>query len=233
MIRLVRNNAVASLVCGALAAIVLGVLYRQIATSHLSELGESNNVALAQIFSNAIWPPYRAFAESAKPLGTEALRQHPEIARLHQTVREVMRNTPVVKVKLYQRNGRTLFSTDPAQIGKDYSTNPGFISAIQGKPVSEVTHRDKFSAFDEERENRDVLSSYIPLRSAPDAPIEGVLEIYSDVTDLLRNIDKDERMVVLAALTVLGVLYIVLFLLARRSYRAIRATQGEASSPRS
>jgi hypothetical protein len=54
----------------------------------------------------------------------------------------------VVKVKLYPRNGRTFFSTDPAQIGKDYGTNPGFISAIQGKPVSEITHREKFSTFD-------------------------------------------------------------------------------------
>jgi hypothetical protein len=223
MFRPLRYLSVASLIAVALAAVILGALYRQIATSHLSDLGESNNVALAQIFANSIWPPYRAFAEKAKTLNTEALRGHPDIGKLHQSVLGVMGNTPVVKVKLYQRNGRTLFSTDAAQIGKDYSTNPGFISAIQGKPVSEITHRDKFSAFDEERENRDVLSSYIPLRRSSDAPIEGVLEIYSDVTELLRNIDRQERLVILAVIAVLGVLYGVLFLIARRADRLIKS----------
>jgi len=228
-----RNFFVASLVSVVAATVVLAAVYRHIATSQLLELGESNNVALAQIFSNSIWPQYRSFQEAAGRVDADTLRAHPDIAKLRTTVLDVMRNTHVVKVKLYETDGYTLFSTDPAQIGKDYKDNPGFISAMKGEPVSELTHRDKFSAFDKELENRDVLSSYVPLRPSAEAPVGGVLEIYTDVTDLLKRIDKEERRVILSAIAVLAILFIALFFIARhidaivrRKYAVILATAG-------
>lgn len=216
MVRPMRNFFLASLVSVVVATVVLAGVYRHIATSQLLELGEHNNVALAQIFANSIWPQYRSFQEAAGRVDADALRAHPEIAKLRQSVVDVMRDTQVVKVKLYEVDGFTLFSTDPAQIGKDYKANPGFISANKGRPLSELTHRDKFSAFDREIVDRDVLSSYVPLRRKADAPIEGVLEIYTDVTELLARIDREERLVILSAAAVLGVLFIALFLTARR-----------------
>lgn len=215
MVRPMRKFFIASLVSVVLATGVLATVYRHIATSQLRELGESNNVALAQIFSNSIWPQFRAFQDAAGRIDADRLRAHPDIVKLRQSVLDVMRNTQVVKVKLYEVDGRTLFSTDPAQIGKDYSANPGFLSAAKGQPLSELTHRDKFSAFDREIENRDVLSSYVPLRRGADTPVEGVLEIYTDVTDLLGRIDEEERLVILSAVAVLAVLFIALFFTAR------------------
>jgi hypothetical protein len=220
-----RNFFLASLVAVVAATVVLAAVYRHIATNQLLELGETNNVALAQIFSNSIWPHYRSFQDAAGRVDADTLRSHPDIAKLRQSVLDVMRDTKVVKVKLYEVDGRTLFSTDPAQIGKDYSANPGFISANKGRPLSELTHRDKFSAFDREIENRDVLSSYVPLRSSANAPIGGVLEIYSDVTDLLVRIDKEERLVILSAVAVLGVLFIALFFIARHIDGIVRRRQ--------
>jgi hypothetical protein len=223
MTRLLRYFSIASLITVVLATVILSALYRHIATSQLLELGENNNVALAQIFANSIWPQYRSFVDAAGRVDADRLRAHPSTAELHKSVLGMMRNTHVVKVKLYENEGRTMFSTDPKQIGKDYSANPGFISARKGQPASELTHRDKFSAFDREIENRDVISSYVPLRAGSEAPIEGVLEIYTDVTDLLASVDRQERLVILSVVAVLTVLYSALFFIARHADVIFRA----------
>lgn len=55
--------------------------------------------------------------------------------------------------------------------------------------ATELTHRDSFSAFEETIEDRDVLSSYIPIRRGDaTAQVEGVFEVYSDVTFLLAEV---------------------------------------------
>ncbi|MEO8170955.1 MAG: hypothetical protein ABI575_08855, partial [Oxalobacteraceae bacterium] len=219
MFRLLRYFSIASLVSLVLAAVVLGAVYRQIATRHLLELGESNNVALTQTLANSFWPQLHSFADSAGPLDVEALRRHLDIAGLRQGVVNQMRDTNMVKVKLYNLDGRTLFSTEAKQIGEYESRNAGFLSALQGYPTSELTHRNQFSAFDQVLENLDVLSSYVALRHDPDAPIEGVVEVYTDVTDLLGGIEKGQRLVTVSVAAVLTLLYAILFFIVRHADR--------------
>lgn len=205
-----------------LATIILGALYRQAATKKLIELGENNNVALTQTFANFIWPQFRSFAASSAQFNDDALRSHPEIARLHQNILYAMHSTNTVKVKLYQLDGRTLFSTEVAQIGKDYRDKPGFIAASKGLAVSELSRRDKFSAFSGEIVNSDLLSSYVAIRRSETAPIEGVLEVYTDVTDLLAGIRKQELLVTATVIGVLSTLYIILFFIVRHADRVIK-----------
>ena len=222
MFRLLRYFSIASLISMVLAAAVLGAIYRQIATRHLLELGESNNVALTQTLANSLWPQLRGFTDAARQLEVEALRRHPAIVELRDVVVEQMRDTKMVKVKFYNLDGRTLFSTEAKQIGEDKSGNPGFLSARQGRPISELTHRDQFSAFDLVIENRDLLSSYIALRRTADTPIEGVLEVYTDVTGLLGNIEREQRLVTLIVAAVLSLLYGILFFIVRHADSVIK-----------
>jgi diguanylate cyclase (GGDEF)-like protein/PAS domain S-box-containing protein len=133
----------------------------------------------------------------------------------------------VVKVKIYDLRGRTVFSTDTSQIGKDYSRNPGFLSAKQGRVLSELSHREKFSAFHAEIQNRDLLSSYVPVRRGKDAPVEGVMEVYTDVTDLLAAIEQQQRLVTLSVIVVLSALYGILFLIVRRADGIIKRSAEE------
>lgn len=205
-----------------LATIILGALYRQAATKKLIELGENNNVALTQTFANFIWPQFRSFAASSAQFDDDALRSRPEIARLHQKILDAMHSTNTVKVKLYQLDGRTLFSTEVAQIGKDYRDKPGFIAASKGLAVSELSRRDKFSAFHGEIVNRDLLASYVAIRRSETAPIEGVLEVYTDVTDSLAGSRKQELLVTATVIGVLATLYIILFFIVRHADRVIK-----------
>ncbi len=222
MFRLLRYFSIASLISMVLVAIALGTLHQLFEKSRLLRFGESQNITLMQAFSSSIWPQFRSFAETAKSLDADSLRRHPDIAELGHTLHDAVRNTPTVRVQIYQLDGRTLFSTDTTQIGTSDSSDAGFLSASQGIVLSEITHHDNFSAFDGELVNRDVLSSSIPLRSGADAPIEGVMTVYTDITDLLASDERQQHLVTLSVVAVLTALYGILFLIARHADSVIR-----------
>ena len=135
---------------------------------------------------------------------------------------EAVRGTPVVALRIYLPDGRTLFSTDAAQIGTGNGGDAGFLSASKGMPLSRITLHDKSGAFGGKLAGRDVLSSFIPLRSSAAAPVEGVMEIYTDVTDLQASDEREEHLVTLSVVAVLAGLYIILYFIARHADRIIR-----------
>ncbi len=87
--------------------------------------------------------------------------------------------------------------------------------------ASELTHRDSFNSFDGVIENRDVFSSYIPVRRGQDQAIVGVFELYTDVTPFLQQIASTQLRVIGGVMALLAVLYIVLFAIVRRADRII------------
>lgn len=218
MFKLLRYFTITSLISIIVVAAFLGLFYRRSAVNDLITVGESRNVSLAQAFSNGFWPQYADFL-SAIPadFDPQLLSSDPTIQSLREEILLVMENTSVVKVKIYNLDGLTLFSTEAAQIGEDGSANLGYINAREGVVASELTHRDTFSAFEREIEDRDVLSSYIPIRSGLDGPIEGVFELYTDVTPLLAQINNTQRNVIVGVALMMSVLFLTLFFIIRRA----------------
>ena len=222
MFRLLRYFSFASLGFILVATLGLSWLYRNTAVADLVKMGEANNVALTRVFANTLWPRFASFLESAAASGTAELRTHPETARLDAAVREMMRGTTVLKVKIYDLAGRTLYSSEPRQIGEDKSGNAGFIAARNGTASTEITRRDHFSAFEHELMDRGVLSTYIPVRRAGSEHIEGVLELYADVTPFLHELNRTQTEVTVSVVAILLVLYGLLFLVVKRADTLIR-----------
>ncbi|MFQ5597121.1 MAG: response regulator [Nitrospiria bacterium] len=170
---------------------------------------------MTRAFANSLWPQFAPFVASASRLNRNQLRNHPKIAEFRQAVLAQTEGLSVIKVKVYNLDGLTVFSTEREQIGEDKSNNTGFISARAGKVANELTHRDTFSAFDGIIEDRNVISSYIPIESGN--VIVGVFEVYDDVTPLLQALDETQTVMIGGTTLSLSVLFIILFFLVRHA----------------
>lgn len=226
MFKLRHYFSVTSLVGIVIVVAILLSFYRFLAFDTLLDHEARNNEALTQVFANTLWPKYSAFVQTAHNFPPPALRERPEIARLRTDVLQQMRGLSVIKVKIYDLNGLTVFSTDALQIGADKSSNAGFLTARAGKTASEVALRERFDSFEQVIGDRDLVSSYVPIRRDETAAVEGVLEVYSDVSDLVAQLHRTLWQIAAVVLGSLGLLYFFLFLIVQRADRIIQ-TQSE------
>jgi len=221
MFNLTRYYSIASLVCIIIAAAVLGMVYRKLSVQSLMRMAEDRNAALTHMFSNAL-------GHRLMPLltmgigGTAPDPAGAEVAGLRREVVALMGGTGAVKVKIYTLQGLTIFSTEEKQIGEDKRTNPGIHAAARGELASELTHRNQFSAFDGVIESRDVISSYVPFIPPGGTRIEGVVEVYSDITSFLAQVKQTQWRIIAVVTGVLSLLYGLLFGIVRRADRIIR-----------
>jgi diguanylate cyclase (GGDEF)-like protein len=215
---------------GVLAVAALLLLYRSVTHRVFVEHEERSNVALTQVFANSVWPRYARFTAGAAVLlaasDAASLRARPELARLREDVVRLMRGSSVVKVKLLDLGGLTVFSTDPAQIGEDQSANAGFAAALAGGQASKVAFRDSFDAFDGVLADRSLVSSYVPIRDPVSGQVKAVFEVYSDVTALVSSLERTQARIAVGVAASLSALYLIVLLTARRADRVVaRAEQ--------
>lgn len=218
MFKLQRHFVLTSLLAFVVVLFFLGRLYNQRANEDLVYLEEGKNVALTRAIATALREDLQALVALSAGKSAEELRQHPDTLRLRDGILDHMAGQSIVKVKVYAMDGTVAFSSEPAQIGDDQSGNAGFQAALDGRVVSQQIHRDQFNAFDSVIEDRDLVSSYVPVfKEGTRQEVEGVFEIYSDVTPLLQRIERTQRAIVFGVTLILGALYLFLTLVVRRA----------------
>jgi diguanylate cyclase (GGDEF)-like protein/PAS domain S-box-containing protein len=215
-----RYHSLISLGFIAIIAIALGGVSRHYATAELLSLSEQKNVALATTFKNSLWPKFEHFVGESYSTSRAALQSAAAVAPLRQHAVALMSDTDVVKIKIYNLEGVTAFSTDSKQIGELKLNNRGFALAAGGSVVSELVHRDTFDAFEQTIEDRDLISSYLPIRNEKD-DVVAVFELYSDVTPFVQQMRHSQAAVVLTVIGLLSLLYLVLHFFVTRAHRII------------
>jgi signal transduction histidine kinase len=220
MFRLTRFFAVAALVVIVAATAIIATFNRHVATESLARLGESRNEALSQAMANAMWPRFNAYVADTLEMDPATFAKRAETRVIDARVRALIANLPILKIKVYNLAGMTVYSSQAKQIGEDKSENLGFLTARHGKVISELTHRNEFDAFEGERYDLDVLSSYVPVIDG-NGKVGAVIEVYSDVTSLVAQMEQDGNTLIIVVIATFAVLYVALFLIVRRADRLV------------
>ncbi len=190
---------------------LLALQHEEAARNSLLAVHEASHVNLTRVVANLLWSSdFAPFVAQAQRLSIEPCRAMPAaaasasdpqrtcVAKLGRDIRALpgfkamdikayaaMRGSTVFKIKVFDLRGITVYSSEHGQIGEDAASNLGWEAAVSGRPASEFTHRDRFSAFERVVENRDLISTYVPVRAVGRDQVEGVFELYSDVTPFL------------------------------------------------
>ncbi len=163
-------------------------LFERMLLDEVQAVTEEANVAFIRVFVNESWSELRPVLDleaKAHP------RENPNLREIDQRVRQFAKGTDLVKVKIYNPKGLTVYSSDAAQLGEDKAANVGFQAAIRGRVASETTYRGKFGAFDGELYQRNLVSSYVPVRGVQG--VEAVAEIYTDRTGSIEGVTAKLR----------------------------------------
>lgn len=231
MFKLLRYYSITSLIAFVAAILVLNQYTRDRAIQNLVKISENKNIALAQSFANTLWKTYGPFLNTTQSLSAKELKSHPQTLKLTQEVETWAQGLPVLKVKVFDPKGRTVFSTSAKQIGQDKRQSKGFQIAIKGQARSLLNHRDTFAGMQGQMSDRNLLSSYLPLRpDGPKGPIVGVFELYTDVTPLMARVETTQRNILWSTGSILGSLYGVLFAIVYRGDRIIQEKHAAAAA---
>ncbi|MEY4728962.1 MAG: hypothetical protein RL020_120 [Pseudomonadota bacterium] len=227
--KLLRYFSIASLISIVLAAAALVTFYRYTAMNSLVLEKQDQNQAMVRLFADTLWPKYAPFFNAYSAKNPEAVRSDARTAELIESSYKNLKSLGAVKVKVYDKTGVAIFSTESKQIGESGADNAGVKKALAGEIFSELNHKDSFNSFDrpEPLLQRHLITSYLPYRNPQTQTIEGATEIYSDVTDLQARIATTQRSLMYGVIGVLGALYGALFLIVKRGNDVIRKNEIE------
>jgi signal transduction histidine kinase len=197
----------------------------------MEKMAEQNNVNAARVLANLLWSRDAQLLEDLSAADPKTLQGRPEVKALREEVTRAIANAPVYRLKIYDRHGDTIFSTDPAQIGENESDDEGFEQASHGAVLSELARANTFSLTESMIVDRDLLSSYVPIyRGGTGTEIVGVFEVYDDVTIFLRDINRGIASQVALVLLTTGAVYLVLIWYVRRGDHLLRAEHARSLS---
>lgn len=215
MYQLVRKFSIASAVAIVIVTAILGFVQHKSMMENLVVTTERSNASLARSFANSLGPRLLRFIDQAEGIDTPTLMASQAFRDLNAFFRRALAGGDVLKVKVYRLDGRTVYASDPTQVGLDKSTNTGFISARQENVASDLVFRETFNAFEGTVEGRDLVASYVPVFQ--DDKVVGVLELYADVTETLVQINVLTIELVVVLVVLFAALFVTLLLIVRRA----------------
>jgi diguanylate cyclase (GGDEF)-like protein len=230
MLNLLRYSQLLALAVLTAVVVALSLLYRGLLVDSMVESETHANVALTKTFANAIWPSHAPFVARAASLPRATLASREEIAAIDRDLRRLSDGLSVVKVKIYDLNGLTVYSTDPRQIGEDGSAKAGFRRARDGYPSSKVNYRDRLDSWEGSLADRHIVETYVPVHVYDAAPVEAVLEVYNDVTELVQANQRSQWKILAAVLGAMALVYVVVQVILGRYQRLLHEQERERAA---
>jgi len=217
MFRLLQFYGVASAAAFIVISVLLVVVDRLHEFDKLIDAVERQNVGVAHSFANIVWPKFSVYAMTVGDFRGDVLRARRETKDLQDAVLQLTGGLPVLRIKVYDPNGRTIYSSEKEQIGTVYANHLSFVTAAAaGATRSEYFHSNVFKSLAGPLQHRDIVESYLPIWGY-NGIIEGVLEIYTDITQDLLLLDRRTVEMAVATAAIFTILYVILFLIVMRA----------------
>lgn len=217
-----RYFGVTSLVAIVIAAIIFVYFFRYASNQYLVEAGERENLALSRVLVEKIWPNFEPYMDSVSQMVSREIENHQTYRETYIKTLEAIEGLNVIKVKIFNLDGRTVFSTDPAQLGEQKAADyGGSMVASTGDVITEINYRDKFKGLYGELNNVWVISSYLPIYDSTDGSIKAVFEVYYDATDSYNILKKNQILAFSGVVATFALLYVILFFVSRKADKLI------------
>lgn len=215
---LLRRFSISSLVVMLITASILIFLYRQDQISEHTEVAEriSENTAihLIQLLDGQIY----TILTASNGVDTQDLRTSQNIV-FHNEAKKIMRGYGLLKLKIYNPAGVTIYSSDKVEIGRISNNSEMLAKALLGDVTSRMEFREKLLSITGEVHDLYVVLTYMPLDYA--GKRIGAIEIYSDANPVIKHIQAQTIQIALVVFCAFTVLYAVLFFYVRRTDRAV------------
>ena len=213
---LTRRYAVASLFGVFVAAIALVILYREMSINTILQFGEQANIAVAKTTVSASGQELVDYLQKNESTERLAGARHLP-AHLLGLITSVIRDTSVVRIKIYGREGVVLYSNRESDIGVDDSGNPRLRGAIEGEVISILGYHDAFDFFARHSRDENLIETYVPVYEAGSSKPIGVFEIYTDVAPTVRAMTRSGLVVFLGIAVIMAILYSLLLYVVHQS----------------
>ena len=110
------------------AGVLIGAVNHYWFLDSIENAAERNNVALARVLSNVVWPKFETDVLTREDAGDWRASLNREIASL-------IGHSSIVKVKLYRADGSVAYSTDPNATEKDEEGEPENVVPVEAVAV--------------------------------------------------------------------------------------------------
>ncbi len=226
MFRLMRFYSVASFIIIFVTAALLTLFFRQVTIHRIEHLAETYNLALAKTALNSIRPELVAYlgseADDSAHRGASLQRFSDKLAA---DIHMLAQDNSVVAIKICNRNGQEVFSTRTGRAGLNQGGNPNFTSALNGRDSSSMIYRDTLNRYEGTTEEDNLMETYIPVRNSQTGLVLGVFEIYTDMSQLVRENNRHLLIVLIGSEFILALLYAVLIIIVRHAKNIIESQQ--------
>jgi len=200
--------------------------HRAILVGSVKAVAEAASLTTGRMALHPIRAQLAEYIEAANRAGDDP-KGVPVPTALRQAISELARDSRIVRVKIYARDGTVIYSTRGEQIGGQQEANPGFATAMAGKVSVQLIYRDTFNAFDGHTEDDNLVQTYFPVRGLSGMAAVGVFEIYTDVNALVVATERSELLMLAGTGAAIACIYVALLLLARYAGRIIAAQQSD------
>ncbi len=222
MFRLLRYFTIACSITSLILAITLGMILNTFQVRSIIHGAEDQNVLMSRLLANTIEVAVPNYLDTPDLIDPQSLRNRPIVQELTTLFRSMTVGLELLKIKIYNTEGLTLYSSDSSQIGESRANNPRFLHAANKKEAtSKLSARDEFTAFSGVLFNVDVVETYIPILS-DEKHIIGVFELYTDVTHLRTHIKEEIIWVSMIVISIFILFFFILLLIILRADSVIK-----------